>query len=112
AGIAFFLWGMQDIEEALNFLSSRQFKLFLKKFSKHSMLYMRGGTLASIVMQSSRLVNMMILAFVGSNVIQMENALALILGSNLGTTLNNWILMWVGFKMDVSSMAYALAGIS
>ena len=111
AGIAFFLWGMQTIEEALKFLSSRKFKLFLKNLSKSSIKSILGGTLASMVMQSSSLVNMMILAFVASEVIQMKNALALILGSNLGTTLNNWILLWVGFKMEISSVAYALAGI-
>ncbi len=111
AGIAFFLWGMQSIEEALKFLSSRRFKLFLKKLSASRIKSILGGTLASMVMQSSSLVNMMILAFVASEVITMKNALALILGSNLGTTLNNWILLWVGFKMEVSSIAYALAGI-
>ncbi|HEX5112885.1 MAG TPA: Na/Pi symporter, partial [Saprospiraceae bacterium] len=111
AGIAFFLWGMQTIEEALKFLSSRRFKLFLKKLSASRIKSILGGTLASMVMQSSSLVNMMILAFVASEVIQMKNALALILGSNLGTTLNNWILLWVGFKMEVSSVAYALVGL-
>lgn len=112
AGIAFFLWGMQTIEDALKFLSSRKFKLFLKKLSASRLKAILGGTIASMVMQSSSLVNMMILAFVASEVIQMTNALALILGSNLGTTLNNWILMWVGFKMEVSDIAYALAGTS
>jgi phosphate:Na+ symporter len=55
AGIAFFLWGMQSIEDALKFLSSRQFKLFLKKLSAHRCLSILGGTLASMVMQSSSL---------------------------------------------------------
>ena len=111
AGIAFFLWGMQSIEEALGFLSSRKFKLFLKKLSQSRILSVLGGALASLVMQSSSLVNTMILAFVTNKVIQIPNALALILGSNLGTTFNSWIFVFVGFKVEFENLAFALAGI-
>src|SRR6187399_1064364 len=106
AGIAFFLWGMQSIEEALGFLSSRKFKLFLKKLSQSRILSVLGGALASLVMQSSSLVNTMILAFVTNKVIPITNALALILGSNLGTTFNSWIFVFVGFKVEFQNLAF------
>jgi len=70
-----------------------------------------GGTLASLVMQSSSLVNTMILAFVATKVIPIQNALALILGSNLGTTFNSWIFVFIGFKVEFQNLAFALAGI-
>src|SRR6187401_3575336 len=111
AGIAFFLWGMQSIEDSLKFLSSRKFKLFLKKLSATKIFALLGGTLASLVMQSSSLVNTMILAFVATKVIPIQNALALILGSNLGTTFNSWIFVFVGFKVEFQNLAFALAGI-
>ncbi len=111
AGVAFFLWGMQSIEDSLQFLSNRPFKLFLKKLSASRIKSIVGGTLASLVMQSSSLVNMMILAFVATEVIQMENALALMLGSNLGTTFNSWIFVFAGFKLEMENFAFALAGI-
>jgi phosphate:Na+ symporter len=49
---------------------------------------------------------------VGASVIQMENALAVMLGSNLGTTLNSWIVATVGFNFNIESYILPVAGIT
>lgn len=54
----------------------------------------------------------MILAFVGAGVVQMENALAVMLGSNLGTTIYSWIVATLGFKFNIALFAYPLAGLA
>jgi phosphate:Na+ symporter len=54
----------------------------------------------------------MVLAFVGAGVITMPNALAVILGANLGTTLDSWIVALAGFKLNIENIALPVAGIA
>lgn len=48
----------------------------------------------------------MVLAFVGAGVFTMKNALAIILGANLGTTLDSWVVATLGFKTNIEVIAY------
>ena len=66
------------------------------------------GTLATAVLQSSSLVGVMMLALVGAGVVQMRNALSVIFGANLGTTMTGWIVATIGFKLDLDALALPL----
>lgn len=113
AGAAIFVLGMNFLEEATQILSGRSFKLFLKKNTAHAAKAIGIGTLASGILQSSSVVNLLVLSLAGSGAIPLRNALAVLLGSNLGTTLNTWILSLLGFRFDVDLIALpiiALAG--
>lgn len=112
AGVAFFLLGMSFLENALKKLAGRKFKLFLKKQTSGKLRGIAGGAVVTGILQSSSVVNLMVLAFVGAGVITMQNALAVILGANLGTTFGNWILATLGFSAGVESFAYPIAGIA
>lgn len=114
AGAVIFVLGMNFLEEATQMLSGRKFKLFLKKQTYHAAKAVGIGTFASGILQSSSVVNLLILSLVGSGAIPLRNALAVVLGSNLGTTLNTWILSSLGFLFDadvIALPAIALAGI-
>ena len=112
AGIAIFLLGMHFLEEALKRLTGRSFKLFLKKNTSGKPAAIAGGAIVTAVLQSSSVVNLMVLAFVGAGVLTMHNALAIMLGSNLGTTVSSWIIVIVGFQLNVESFALPVIGIS
>jgi phosphate:Na+ symporter len=111
AGVAIFLLGMKFLEESLQQLAGRRFKLFLKKQTASKPKAIFGGAVVTGILQSSSVVNLMVLAFVGANVIQMQNALAVILGANLGTTFDSWIVATVGFKLNIENIAYPLSGV-
>ena len=106
AGIGLFLFAMYLIEESLKNLSGRNFKLFLQRATKNRIGAAAGGALVTGVLQSSSMVSLMVLAFVGAGVFPMENALAIILGANLGTTLDSWLMASIGFKMNIEILAY------
>lgn len=112
AGIAIFLLGMHFLEEALKSLTGRSFKLFLKKNTTSKPAAITGGAIVTAVLQSSSVVNLMVLAFVGAGVITMHNALAIMLGSNLGTTVSSWIIVTLGFQLNIESFALPVIGIS
>ncbi len=112
AGVAIFLLGMSFIEKSLKQIAGRSFKLFLKKQTSHKLRAIGGGAVVTALLQSSSIVNLMILAFVGSGVIQMQNALAVMLGSNIGTTLTSWIVATAGFQLNIESFALPVTGVA
>jgi len=96
----------------LQVLAGRRFKLFLKKQTQNKLKAIGGGAIVTAVLQSSSIVGLMVLAFVGAGIIAMQNALAIILGANLGTTISNWIIALVGFKVNIESIALPVTGIA
>lgn len=106
AGIGLFLFAMYLLEESLKNLSGRKFKLFLQRTTKNRIGAVAGGTVVTAVLQSSSMVSLMVLAFVGAGVFTMKNAMAIILGANLGTTLDSWLVATLGFKVNIEIAAY------
>lgn len=106
AGIGLFLFAMYLVEVSLKNLSGRSFKLFLQKITKNNIGAVAGGTIITAILQSSSMVSLMVLAFVGAGVFTMKNAMAIILGANLGTTVASWIVATLGFKTNIEIIAY------
>ena len=69
------------------------------------------GALITSILQSSSAVSLMVLAFVGAGVLSMENAIGVMMGSNVGTTFTAWIVATLGFKVKIESFALPLIGI-
>ncbi|OEK01000.1 hypothetical protein BFP97_05510 [Roseivirga sp. 4D4] len=103
AGLGLFLFGMAQLEKGVKELSGRRFKVYIKKHTTNKLKAIFSGTLITAVLQSSSVVTLMLLAFVGAGVISMQNALGVILGSNLGTTFTGWLVATLGFKVDIEN---------
>lgn len=112
AGLAFFLLAMSLMESSLKQLAGRSFKIFLKKQTSHKARAMAAGAIVTGLLQSSSVANLLVLGMLGSGIMQVEGALALLLGSNLGTTLNSWLLATVGFEYSIVKFAFPVAGIT
>jgi phosphate:Na+ symporter len=108
AGLGLFLYGMNLMEHVLKKVSGRSFKLFLRKYTHSLFKSIVGGTLITGLLQSSSVVSLLVLAFVGAGIITYRNALGVILGSNLGTTLTSWIVATVGFKLSIENFSLPL----
>ncbi len=112
AGVAVFMLGIRFLEDSLQEMAGRSFKLFLKKNTANRIRAVAGGTVITAVLQSSSVVNLLVLAFVGASLLTIQNALAVILGANFGTTIGNWVIATVGFTYEVSDFAYPLTGVA
>lgn len=106
AGIGLFLFAMYLLEESLKNLSGRNFKRFLQKITKTTIGAASGGAIVTGILQSSSMVSVMVLAFVGAGVFTTKNAMAIILGANLGTTIDSWMVATLGFKTNIEVIAY------
>ncbi|MBS1779432.1 MAG: Na/Pi cotransporter family protein [Bacteroidetes bacterium] len=112
AGVAIFLLGMNFLEDGIKALSGRRFKLFLKEHTAHKVMAIVVGALITGLLQGSSIVNLMVLGFVGAGVIGMENALAIILGANLGSTFDTWAVATLGFKVNMEAYSLPVLGIA
>jgi phosphate:Na+ symporter len=69
------------------------------------------GLISTAVLQSSSAVSLMVLAFVGAGLMTLVNAVAVIMGAMVGTTLTAWIVAVFGFKFKIDAFALPLIGI-
>lgn len=111
AGIGIFVFAMYLFEESLKNLSGRSFKIFLQRITRNDIGAVVGGAIITALLQSSSMVSMMVLAFVGARIFTLRNAMAIILGANLGTTITGWIVATAGFKMNIEVIADPAIGI-
>jgi phosphate:Na+ symporter len=114
AGLGIFLFGFHLLENSLRKLVGRTFKLFLKKHTGSKLKAIFSGTFITAMLQSSSVVSLMVLAFVGAGTMNMRSGLAVVFGANLGTTLSSWMVALVGFEFNIEKFALpiiAIAGI-
>lgn len=111
SGLGLFLLGMMQLEAGLKALSSDGFRSFLRKTTGNPISAMMGGTITTMVVQSSSMVGLMMMAFVGAGVIPLANGVGVVLGANLGTTFTGWIVTTLGFKLKLAEYAVPLMGL-
>ena len=66
------------------------------------------GIVSTACLQSSSMVGLIVLAFVGAGILKMTNALGIIFGANLGTTFTGWVVTTIGFKLSLTEYALPL----
>ncbi len=111
AGLGIFIFGMFLMEESVKKLAGRSFKVLIRTYTTGKIRSIFSGLLVTSVLQSSSAVSLIVLAFVGAGIMSMENAIGVILGSNIGTTVTSWIVATFGFQLDIESFALPLVGI-
>ena len=112
AGLGIFLFGMSQIEDSVKTLSGRAFRRIIRTYTNGRLRSIGSGALVTALLQSSSAVSLMVLAFVGAGVMSMPNAIGVIMGSNIGTTLTAWIIATIGFKVKIETMALPFIGIA
>ena len=111
AGLGLFLFGMLYLESQIKASAGKAFKQWIHRKTDTASKSLLTGLSATALFQSSSIVSLMALSLIGAELINLESAIAMIFGSNIGTTVTAWIIGLVGFKMDIKLIAYAVIGI-
>jgi phosphate:Na+ symporter len=103
-----FLFGIYYLEQAVVVFSRGGFKKLLKKFTSNNASSVLTGIVSTIVVQSSNLMSVLVLAFVGTGILSLTGALAVMLGSNIGATIPDALLGSIGLNYDIKVLALPL----
>ena len=100
-GLALFLYGMNLLGEGLAKASGGRMESVLEKLTGNPVMAVLLGAGVTAVIQSSSATTAMVVGFVNSGIMKLEQAVGVIMGANVGTTVTSWILSLTG--IDSSS---------
>ena len=99
------IYGMRLMSEALQKMAGPQLRHILGKMTTNRFTGMLTGTLVTCAVQSSSATTVMTVSFVSAGLLTLAQAISVIMGANIGTTLTAWI-MSLGYSVDLTSIVY------
>ena len=99
-GLALFLFGMDTMGKALERQAGGKLQTILAKMSSTVLKGFLLGAAVTAVIQSSSATTVMVVGFVNSGIMTLKQAVGVIMGSNVGTTITSWILSLSGLEGD------------
>ena len=99
-GLALFLYGMNVMGEGLEHTSDGRLEKTLEKMSNTTIKGLLLGAGVTAVIQSSSATTVMVVGFVNSGIMKLYQAIGIIMGANIGTTITGWILSLTGIQGD------------
>ena len=99
-GLAIFLYGMDLLGEGLTGASGGKLENILEKLTSNPIKAVLLGAGVTAVIQSSSATTVMVVGFVNSGIMKLRQAIGIIMGANIGTTITSWILSLAGIESD------------
>lgn len=99
-GLAFFLYGMEVMGGGLSKASGGRLEMLLEKLTNNKWKAVLLGAGVTAVIQSSSATTVMVVGFVNSGIMKLSQAIGIIMGANIGTTVTSWILSLSGMESD------------
>lgn len=110
-GVGLFLLGMQQLEHGLQTLSGGLLEKALRHSTATTTRSVAFGATATAVLQSSSLVTLITMSFVGAGLITLPAAIAMLFGANLGTTSGAWLIALFGLRIDMATLSMPMLGL-
>lgn len=107
AGLSLFLYGVTRLSISLRKIAGQKMKRILERFTKPVLLAVLSGILVTIILDSSSITIIMIIALVNSKLIPLNRAIGVIMGANIGTTVSSQI---IAFRVEEYSALLLLIG--
>lgn len=97
-GLALFLYGMDAMGAGLSKLSGGRMERLLEKLTSKRIMAVLLGAGVTAVIQSSSATTVMVVGFVNSGIMKLNQAVGIIMGANIGTTITSWLLSLTGIQ--------------
>ena len=97
-GLALFLYGMSVMGAGLEKVSGGKLELLLERLTSNALFAVLLGAGVTAVIQSSSATTVMVVGFVNSGIMKLSQAIGIIMGANIGTTVTSWILSLTGVE--------------
>lgn len=109
--LALFLYGMTLMSEGLQKAAGDKLRSFLESMTSTKFKRVLTGIIITALIQSSSGTTVMVVSMVNAGLLSLANAIGIIMGANIGTTVTAWIISLFGFSVDISTFAVPLIAI-
>ena len=106
-----FLYGMNLMSSGLQKAAGDRLRGFLSSMTSNPFKGVLTGLGVTTVIQSSSATTVMVVSFVNAGLLTLAQAISVIMGANIGTTVTAWLVSWLGFKADISIFAVPLMAV-
>ena len=109
--LGMFLYGMNLMSSGLQKAAGDRLRNFLSAMTSNPFKGVLTGLGITSVIQSSSATTVMVVSFVNAGLLTLAQAISVIMGANIGTTVTAWLVSWLGFKADISIFAVPLMAV-
>ena len=106
--LGMFLYGMNLMSSGLQKAAGERLRGFLSAMTSNPLKGVLTGMGITAVIQSSSATTVMVVSFVNAGLLTLVQAIGVIMGANIGTTITAWMVAWLGVKADISILAIPL----
>lgn len=106
--LGMFLYGMNLMSSGLQKAAGDRLRGFLSAMTSNPLKRVLTGLGITAIIQSSSATTVMVVSFVNAGLLTLVQAIGVIMGANIGTTVTAWLVAWLGFKADISILAIPL----
>jgi len=106
--LALLMYGMKTMSEGLQKLSGSHLRNIMGTMTKNRVTGLLTGVFVTAAVQSSTATTVMTVSFVNAGLLTLAQAISVIMGANIGTTVTAWIMSVFGFQMNMSSVVFPL----
>ena len=106
--LGMFLYGMNMMSSGLQKAAGDRLRGLLSAMTSNPFKGVMTGLGITTVIQSSSATTVMVVSFVNAGLLTLAQAIGVIMGANIGTTVTAWLVSWLGFKADISILAVPL----
>ncbi len=99
------IYGMKMMSDALQKMAGPQLRHILGRMTTNRLMGMLTGTFVTCAVQSSSATTVMTVSFVSAGLLTLSQAISVIMGANIGTTLTAWI-MSLGYNVDLTNVVF------
>lgn len=92
-GLGIFLLGMKSMSEGMQAVAGQSLRRIIAMVTNNRLLAVGAGAMVTCIVQSSSITTVMVVGFVNSGLMNLRQAVGVIMGSNIGTTITGWILV-------------------
>ncbi len=109
--LGLFLFGMKVMSDALMELAGDRMRKILASATSNRFFALLTGLFITTAIQSSSATTLMVVSFVNASLLTLSEAVGVIMGANIGTTVTAWLISILGFKVKISAIALPLVGL-
>ena len=109
--LGMFLYGMNMMSSGLQKAAGNRLRNLLSAMTSNSFKGVMTGLGITSIIQSSSATTVMVVGFVNAALLTLDQAIGVIMGANIGTTVTAWLISLLGFKMDISVLAVPLMAV-